>query len=218
MGSSISFTVTLNEQVPIFPASSVAVTVATVTPTLNVEPDAGTATVVATEQLSVAAGKVKFTTASHELASLSTSILSGQLATGFSPSFTVIVNVQSSILLDVSVAVTVTVVTPTGKVEPDAKSETSDRILQLSVDKPRSKSTTASHEPESVKATISVGQIAVGSSASTTTISILHETELSPSSVAVTVTAVIPTPNSEPEGIDSTTVVVQLSVTVYSVL
>ena len=96
--------------------------------------------------------------------------------------------------------------------------ETSDRILQLSVDKPRSKSTTASHEPESVKATISVGQIAVGSSASTTTISILHETELSPSSVAVTVTAVIPTPNSEPEGIDSTTVVVQLSVTVYSVL
>ena len=74
-----------------------------------------------------------------------------------------------------------------------------------------------SQVPASVSAIISAGQIAVGFSVSTTTILILHIAVLFPGSVTVTETAVKPTPNEEPEGIDSTTVVAQLSEIVYSV-
>ena len=53
----MSFTVTVNEQVPVLPAESVAVQVTVVVPTGKVEPDAGEQIVVAL-QLSVAVGVV----------------------------------------------------------------------------------------------------------------------------------------------------------------
>ena len=119
-GSSVSFTVTLNVHVFRFPEASSAVTVTTVTPTLKVEPDAGEALEVTPEQLSDDAGKTNVATALHTPLSLFTVTSAGHAATGFSASITVIVNVQSSILFEGSVAVTVTGVTPTGKVDPEA--------------------------------------------------------------------------------------------------
>ena len=49
-------TVTVNEQVEVLPAASVALTVTVETPTGNVEPEAGVAVTVTLPQLSVAVG------------------------------------------------------------------------------------------------------------------------------------------------------------------
>ena len=55
-GGCVSFTVTVNEQVAVLPAPSVAVAVTVVVPFGKVEPEAGEDTTVGVEQLSVAAG------------------------------------------------------------------------------------------------------------------------------------------------------------------
>lgn len=60
-------------------------------------------------------------------------MLPGQLIVGFSLSFTVTVNVQLSVLFEVSVAVHVTVVVPFANVEPDAGLQLTDAPAQLSV-------------------------------------------------------------------------------------
>jgi uncharacterized lipoprotein YbaY len=53
-GSCVSCTVMVKEQVPVFPDASVAVQLTVVTPTGNVDPDAGAHTIVTPGQLSVA--------------------------------------------------------------------------------------------------------------------------------------------------------------------
>ena len=65
VGACESLTVTLKEHDPVFDDASVAVQVTVVEPTGKVEPVAGTHTTVAPEQLSIAVGVVKFTTAEH---------------------------------------------------------------------------------------------------------------------------------------------------------
>ena len=98
------------------------------------EPDAGEALEVA-EQLSVGSGIVKFTTALHKPESLSTSISSGQIATGSSLSSTVTLNVHISVFPAASVTVTIIVsVTPTSITLPDAGTATVETTEQLSVD------------------------------------------------------------------------------------
>ena len=58
VGACVSCTVTVNEQLPVFAEASVAVHVTVVTPTGNVDPDAGRQLAVAPGQLSVGVGTV----------------------------------------------------------------------------------------------------------------------------------------------------------------
>jgi hypothetical protein len=61
VGGVVSFTVTLNEQVVLFPAASVAVEITSVVPIENVLPAAGTLVRSVTLQLSVATGGLNVT-------------------------------------------------------------------------------------------------------------------------------------------------------------
>ena len=63
-GASLSLTVTVNEQLSLLPAASVATDLTVVVPLGNVEPDAGVETTVTPGQLSLAV-TVKLTTAEH---------------------------------------------------------------------------------------------------------------------------------------------------------
>ena len=97
------------------PAASVAVEVTVVVPIGNKLPDAGTDVTVTPGQLSVAVG-VKLTVAPHWPGLLPTDILAGQVIVGGCTSFTRTVNVHRP----PPEAVAVTVVSPTGKNDPEA--------------------------------------------------------------------------------------------------
>jgi hypothetical protein len=106
----------LNEHVEVLPDGSVAVQVTRVVPTWNNEPDGG-------EQLSVApqlseTGTVKVTMAVFFPRSVTVVMFPGQKILGFSVSTTVTVKAQLS-TPQVFVALTFTVVVPTGKYVPD---------------------------------------------------------------------------------------------------
>jgi hypothetical protein len=131
-GGCASFTVTVNVQVAVLPAASVAVDVTVVVPTGKKLPDAGTLTTVTPGQLSLAV-TLKLTTAPHWFGLFETVILAGQVIAGGCVSFTVTVNVQEVALPAASVAVDVTVVVPTGKKLPDAGTLTTVTPGQLSV-------------------------------------------------------------------------------------
>jgi hypothetical protein len=81
-GASVSFTVTLNEQVAVFPEASVAVQVTVFVPIGNVLPEEGAHKTVTPGQLSVA-DAVNVTAAPHTPGSLLTVIFDGQVITGF---------------------------------------------------------------------------------------------------------------------------------------
>ena len=74
--------------------------------------------VIAPEQLSVAVAFEYVTTAVHTFGAVFCVIGAGQVIDGFCVSLTVTVNEQLAVLLDVSVAVQETVVTPFWKVAP----------------------------------------------------------------------------------------------------
>ena len=111
------FTVTVNEQVAVLPEASVAVHVTVVVPCGNADPDGGTQVVTTPGQLSLEEGVVKVTTSATVSGSPVAVIGEGQVIVGGCVSFTVTVNVQ---LGPSPAAVHVTVVVPTGKVEPVA--------------------------------------------------------------------------------------------------
>jgi hypothetical protein len=113
-----SATVTVKEQDEVLPPPSVAVQVTVVAPSGNVEPEAGAHATEADPQSSVPVGVWNVTTAEHVVALAVT--FAGQARVGAVASRTVTVKEQEAVLLDESVAVQVTVVTPTAKVEPDA--------------------------------------------------------------------------------------------------
>jgi hypothetical protein len=114
-GPSVSVTVTVNEQVAVLPAASVAAEVTVVVPTGNTLPDAGTELTVTPGQLSVAVGE-KLTTAPQSPVVLPVVIFAGQVTTGGCTSLTRTVNVQAG----PENVLAVTVVIPTGKKEPEA--------------------------------------------------------------------------------------------------
>jgi hypothetical protein len=115
-----SLTVTVNEQVPVFPALSVAEHVTVFTPMLKVVPEEGLQVgVMAPSQLSLAVA-VNFTTTPVEHEAAFVVIGPGQVTTGFSQSFTVTQNEQVPVFPALSVAEHVTVVFPTLKIEPEA--------------------------------------------------------------------------------------------------
>ena len=139
VGACVSCTVTVNEQLGIgFPSgawrrSSIHVTV--VVPIANCVPLAGTHTTVVPGQLSDVVGSENFTVAPHTFASFATVTFAGHVITGAVVSVTVIVNVHvvSGEFGEASVAVHVTVVTPTGNVDPDAGVQLAVAPGQLSV-------------------------------------------------------------------------------------
>ena len=124
-GSSQSLIVTLNEQVAVRPAASVATTLTVVVPTGKNEPEAGVATTVTPGQLSFA-GVLKLTIAPHWPASLHCVMpaaaprLLGQETDGSSQSSTVTVKEPFVTLPAASVTEHCTVVVPTGNTEPEA--------------------------------------------------------------------------------------------------
>ena len=119
-GASASLTVTVNEHCAVFDEASVAVHVTVVTPRAKVAPDAGEHDTVAPGQLSEAVGVVKFTTAEHCPAAVVVVMFAGHVIVGFWLSTIVTVKVHCPVLLLASVAVQVTVVVPTAKVDPEA--------------------------------------------------------------------------------------------------
>jgi hypothetical protein len=209
-GAWLSTTVTVNEHEVELPAASVAVEVTVVVPRLKVEPEAGTEVTVA-EQLSVAV-TLKFTTASHEFASLLTVMLEGQVIAGAWLSTTVTVNEHEVEFPAASVAVEVTVVEPRLKIEPEAGTEvTVAKQLSVAV---ALKFTTAPHEFASLFTVMFEGQVITGASLSTTVTVNEHVVTLPAASVAVEVTVVVPGLNVEPEAGTEVTVAEQLSVAV----
>jgi hypothetical protein len=116
----VSLTVTVNPQLAVLPDASVAVQLTVVVPSGNAVPDAGIHTTFAIIQLSVAVA-LKLTAAEHWPDELPTVIGAGHITTGGCESVTVTVNVHAlDVLPDASVAVQLTLVVPTGNVEPDA--------------------------------------------------------------------------------------------------
>jgi hypothetical protein len=84
-GFSLSVTVTVKEQVAVFPLASVTTKVFVVVPTGKTEPEAkpDVCTIVAPVQLSAKVGDVKLTIAPQMPGSLLTAIFAGQVMVGF---------------------------------------------------------------------------------------------------------------------------------------
>ena len=120
IGFSLSLIVTVNEHVLEFPEASVAIQFTVVIPTGNMLPETGKQETEAPGQLSVADATYE-TTALHRPASFPWVMFAGQLAAGFSVSNMVTVNEQVFVLPAASVAVQVTVETPTGNVSVAGK-------------------------------------------------------------------------------------------------
>lgn len=109
---------------------------------------------------------------------------------------TVTVNEQVAVLPEASVAVQVTVVVPTGKVEPEGGTHTVVTPGQLSEAVGGGKVTTALLPPMTgVTAVTLLGQVIVGGCVSAT---VTVNEQLSP--VPMQVTVVVPTGKNEPEG------------------
>ena len=133
VGGSLSVTVTVKLQLAVLVAASVTINVTNVSPTGKVDPLTGptVCTVEAPGQLSVPTGS-KETTAPHSPGSLFT-LISEQLISGFSVSFTVTVKLQLAVLDPASVTTNVFVVVPIGKIVPLARPAVCTReVEQLS--------------------------------------------------------------------------------------
>ena len=194
-GNCVSTTFTWKVHTATLPARSVEVIVTKVIPTGNTLPDAGTMVVVmAPGQLSVTAGVGKFTTALHRFGSLlTTSPTVGQAIVGACVSFILTVKEQVAVLPEASVAVTFTVVVPTGKKLPDAGTETIVTPGQLSV-AVGTKVTTAPQRFRSLPLTILAGQVTTGACVSfTLTVNVQVEPD-----ALVDVTVVVPIGKNEP--------------------
>ncbi len=202
-------TVTVNVQVPVFAAASVAVHVTVVTPTGKLDPEAGTQFTVAPGQLSDAVGVVYVTVADPEDGGDSTTVMfEGQVTVGACASFTVTVNEHEPVFDDASVAVQVTMVTPTGKVDPVAGTHTTVAPGQLSEAVGVVKFTTAEHCPAVAGVAMFAGHVTAGASVSwivTVKVHVVSGLFAEPSD-AVHVTVVVPTGNVAPDAGTHTTV------------
>jgi hypothetical protein len=116
-GAMVSTTVTVNDCVVLFPATSLAAQLTVVTPSAKVEPLFGVQVTATGPSTVSTADDVKLKdTPLAEVAS--SDAFAGTVTTGPSVSTTVTVNVAVALLLVASVALQVTVVAPRAKVEP----------------------------------------------------------------------------------------------------
>jgi len=116
----------VKEHVAVFPDASVATQTVVVVPTGKNDPDAGVHATVCPGQLSAPAGVAKLITAPHWFASFACVTFAGHTIEGGWVSFTVTVKLQvpSGLFADASATVQLTVVVPTGNVDPDAGTQT----------------------------------------------------------------------------------------------
>src|SRR5207247_978840 len=169
-GGSLSATVTVNGQVPVLPAASVAVPTTCVTPIGNDEPEAMlVATLTGAGHVSVAVGRAKLTGAEQVPGAVFVTIDAGHTIDGGSLSTTVTVNGQVALLPAASVAVPTTCVTPIGNDEPEAMLvATPTGAGHASVAVGRAKLTGAAQVPGAVFVAIGAGHTIDGGSLSTT--------------------------------------------------
>jgi uncharacterized protein YunC (DUF1805 family) len=187
-----SWTVTLKEQVEIFPDASVAVYVTGVVPMEKVLPGAFVVVSVPPEQLSVNVGAVQVTTAWHDALAL-TVIFEGQPEiTGLVTSWTITLKEQVEVLPAASVAVYVTGVVPTENVLPGALVVVSVPPAQLSVNVGGVQVTTAWQDALALTV-IFEGQPEITGFTASWTITLKEQVDVLPAaSVAVYVTGVVP--------------------------
>src|SRR5687768_1849594 len=117
-GSVLSSTITLNEQVEIFPPASVAVYVTTVVPKSKTVPGFFVLAKVVPEQLSDTPGVVQFTMARHDASAVTVMFEGHPVSVGLVLSRTKTLNEQVDVFPAASVAVYVTTVVPRPKVVP----------------------------------------------------------------------------------------------------
>ena len=133
------------------PEASVARKVTLVVPTGNEEPDARPRLTIVGDavQLSVAVASAKVTTAVHAPAAAGSVTDAGQAITGACVSVTTTAKEQVALLPAASVARKVTLVVPSGKVEPEASPRLTiaGDAVQLSVAVAFGKVATAVHAP-----------------------------------------------------------------------
>src|SRR5438105_4960119 len=141
-------------------------------PFAKVEPLGGVQAILTPGQLSVAVG-ANVTTALHRPRAVLVTILPGQAITGFSVSLTVTVKLQLAVLLDVPVAVQLTVLVPFAKVDPLGGVQAILTPGQLSV-AVGANVTTALHRSEERRVGIERGQVRTGFSVSLTVTVKMH--------------------------------------------
>ena len=172
VGGCVSLIVTVKVQVALFGvgvAASLTVQVTVVVPFIKVAPLAGVQITAPTpEQLSLAVGVVYVTTAVHCPLAAGWVMLVGQVITGSVTSAIVTVNAHCAVLLEVSVAVQVTVVVPLLKLEPGAGLQATVAPGQLSVAGGVGKPITFVQAPAVVLVVILAGQLIVGACVSLT--------------------------------------------------
>jgi hypothetical protein len=189
-----SSTVTVNVQMLVFPLASFATFVTVVTPTGNVLPLGGMLTWPATPTLSDAL-TVKVTLLRLLWpGSAANTWFDGQVITGGSASRTVTVKVEVLLLPLASVAVFVTVVTPTGNVLPLGGQLTRPAKVQLSVALTVKVTLLRLRCPESAIRTRLLGHIMVGALVSRTITRCTQLLVLPLVSVTVQVTKLVPKP------------------------
>jgi len=195
VGSCVSLTVTVNEQLDEFPEESATLQVTVVVPFANVAPDAGEHEGVPTPgQLSLAAGAGYVTAAEHADGAFGTVMLAGQVIEGACVSFTVTVNEQPAELPAASFTVQFTVVEPFGNVEPDGGAQAGVPAPAQLSDAVAAKVTTAEHWPGALPCVIGAGQVIAGFWVS---LIVTVKLQLMPDWV-VQVTVVLPTGKVEP--------------------
>lgn len=117
---------------------------------------------------------------------------------GFWSSVIVIVNEQGAVLPELSVFVQLTVVTPVGKVEPEAGVQAAEKPIQLSLAVTDQLTLALLHCPASVLPVMFPGQVMVGSSVSLIVTVKVQALVLPLASVAVHVTVETPLGKVEP--------------------
>lgn len=123
----------------------------------------------------------------------------GHVIDGACVSLTVTEKEHVAVFIDASVAVHVTVVVPTGKVEPEAGTQTAVAPGQLSEAVGVVYVTTAEHWPDAFPTVMFAGHVTVGASVSLTVTVKVHVAVFIAASVAVHVTVVVPMANVEPD-------------------
>jgi hypothetical protein len=217
VGFSVSLMVTVKEQEAVLPAASIAVQFTGLTPLAKVEPEGGVQEALTPRQLSEVAGGSHVTLAlEHWLASVLATMLPGHMMLGFWASLIMTVNVQDAVCPAASMAVHMTGLEPTGKVEPEGGVQPDETTAQLSKATGGSHTTLAlEHWPGSVTCTMRDGQVIFGFSSSVMVTVKVQALVFPLASVAVQVTVVVPTAKVEPiAGVQLVVTPGQLSVAV----
>lgn len=203
VGLSLSFTVTVNEQLAVRPEPSVTVYVSVVVPTGKVLPGPRPLVreVEDPEQLSLPTGAVYDTAAPQTPASLLTVIAAGQEIVGFSESVTVTVKEHDAVLPVASVTANVCVVTPMGKLLPEASPAVRAVLApgQLSVPTGVVYVTVAAHDPLAALTETGEGHVIEGAWLSFTVTVNEHEAVSEAWSVTTNVLVVLPSGKLAPE-------------------